>query len=770
MHPDRVVVGADEGSEWAADAIAAAYEPLGGELVRTDVASAEMIKLASNAFLATKISFINEIANVSEEVGADVTEVARGMGLDERIGPSFLRAGIGYGGSCFPKDVSALKQLAGNSGYHFQLLNSVIEVNELQKRRVIGKLEKHLGSLVGKRIALLGLAFKPDTDDMREASSLVLSARLQGEGAAVIAFDPVAERAARGLLPSVEFSASAEEALAGADAAILVTEWPQFAELDWARLAGEMANPVLIDGRNFLDPEALRDRRLHLRGHRSVVQALVLVGGEGTRLRPLTRTAPKPVIPLVDRPFIRYMIDWLARHGVDEVVLSIGFLAHGIRDGLGDEIPGGPRLRYVEEPDRRGTAGAIKYAERYLDERFLALNGDVLTDLDLSALIARHEESDAKATLALYPVEDPSAYGLVRRREDGEITEFLEKPDPAEIDTDEISAGAYVLERSVLDMVPEGQEFSIEREVFPKLVGNGLYSQRLEGYWMDIGTPERYLQASWDILEGRVETEPGAKVDERHVFVAPDAEVDPGADVGGSVFAEPGTRIESGARVGPRAVLGPGCEIREGALVIRVGPAPQLRARSRGAGERLDPRPERPRRRPRRRRARLRDRAGRGDRPRGHRPGRQPDRAGGGVRMSDVVESDQGRRPDRAARRGPRPSRAPARRALALRRGRPRPGRLPGPGRLRNGRLGDRRRPRPGCVRRSPDAADGDRPRLRPVLCHAARPRRLLLQLLGQHRGDASPATPPPRRSGRPGSPRRPAARSPSPRGPTGSP
>ena len=182
MHPDRVVVGADPGDEEARDAVAALYEPLGGEIVRTDVASAEMIKLASNAFLATKISFINEIANVCEEVGADVAEVARGMGLDQRIGPSFLRAGIGYGGSCFPKDVSALKMLAGNTGYHFQLLNAVIEVNELQKRRVVGKLQKHLGSLLGRRIALLGLAFKPDTDDMREASSLVLAARLAGRG------------------------------------------------------------------------------------------------------------------------------------------------------------------------------------------------------------------------------------------------------------------------------------------------------------------------------------------------------------------------------------------------------------------------------------------------------------------------------------------------------------------------------------------------------------------------------------------------------------
>jgi UDPglucose 6-dehydrogenase len=258
MHPDRVVIGADAGDEAVADAVEEIYRPLGGEIVRTDVASAEMIKLAANAFLATKISFINEIANVSEEVGADVTEVARGMGLDDRIGSSFLRAGIGYGGSCFPKDVSSLKQLAGNTGYHFQLLTAVIEVNELQKRRVIKKLEKHLGSLAGKRVALLGLAFKPDTDDMREASSLVLAARLQGEGAEVTAYDPVAERPAREMLASVELRDSAADALDGADAVVLVTEWPEFADLDWAELAGRMANPLLVDGRNFLDPGALR--------------------------------------------------------------------------------------------------------------------------------------------------------------------------------------------------------------------------------------------------------------------------------------------------------------------------------------------------------------------------------------------------------------------------------------------------------------------------------------------------------------------------------
>jgi UDPglucose 6-dehydrogenase len=255
-HPDRVVVG-DHG-DWAGDAVVAVYAPLDAALIRTDIASAEMIKLAANAFLATKISFINEIANVCEETGADVLEVARGMGLDQRIGTHFLKPGIGFGGSCFPKDVSALKQLAGNSGYHFQLLTAVIEVNELQKRRVIGKLQKHLGSLVGKSVTLLGLAFKANTDDMREASSLVLAARLQADGAAVHAYDPVAEAEARKLMVGVQFSDSALDALADADACVIVTEWPEFAELDWTAAAERMRGRLVIDGRNFVDPEPVR--------------------------------------------------------------------------------------------------------------------------------------------------------------------------------------------------------------------------------------------------------------------------------------------------------------------------------------------------------------------------------------------------------------------------------------------------------------------------------------------------------------------------------
>ena len=254
MHPDRVVVGAFDPAD--ADVVEEVHRGIEAPVIRCDVASAEMIKLAANAALVTRISFINEIANVCEATGADVVTVAEGIGLDRRIGPAFLRAGIGFGGSCFPKDSLALKQLAANSGYNFQLLNAVIEVNELQKRRVIGKLERRLGSLRDKKVALLGLAFKPGTDDMREAPSLVLAGRLLAEGAEVSAWDPVAD--GRIHLHGVEIASSALEALEGADAAVLVTEWPELRELDWAEAGARMRNRLIVDGRNMLDPVELR--------------------------------------------------------------------------------------------------------------------------------------------------------------------------------------------------------------------------------------------------------------------------------------------------------------------------------------------------------------------------------------------------------------------------------------------------------------------------------------------------------------------------------
>ena len=254
MHPDRIVVGAFDPDD--AEVVARLHAGIEAPVIACDVNSAEMIKLASNAFLVTRISFINEIANVCEATGADVLKVAEGVGLDRRLGPHFLRAGIGYGGSCFPKDSLALKQLAANSGYSFQLLNAVIEVNELQKRRVVGKLEGHLGSLRGKKITLLGLAFKPGTDDMREAPSLVLASRLEAEGAEVTAWDPIADGAAH--LKSAQLAGSPLEALDGADAAVLVTEWPELAELDWGEAGARMRNRLLVDGRNMLDPELLR--------------------------------------------------------------------------------------------------------------------------------------------------------------------------------------------------------------------------------------------------------------------------------------------------------------------------------------------------------------------------------------------------------------------------------------------------------------------------------------------------------------------------------
>jgi len=280
------------------------------------------------------------------------------------------------------------------------------------------------------------------------------------------------------------------------------------------------------------------------------MQAIVLVGGEGTRLRPLTSDVPKPAVTLVDRPFLAYAIEWLAAHGVTEVVLACGFLPDVLREALADEeARAGVEITYVAEPEPLGTAGAIRFAAEALgerlEERFLALNGDVLADLDLSALVRAHEERGARATIGLHPVTDSSAYGLVRCDAEGKVLEFLEKT--GEAVPGEINAGAYVLDRSVLDLVPAGRAVSIEREVFPRLVGEGLCGLLLDGYWMDIGTPDRYLQASWDILEGRVETR-----------VAPTA---PGLLVGADAA------IDEEASVGPRAVVSGGCRVERGAEV-----------------------------------------------------------------------------------------------------------------------------------------------------------------------------------------------------------
>jgi mannose-1-phosphate guanylyltransferase len=313
------------------------------------------------------------------------------------------------------------------------------------------------------------------------------------------------------------------------------------------------------------------------------MQAIVLVGGEGTRLRPLTSDVPKPAVTLVDRPFLAYAIEWLATHGVSEVVLACGFLPDVLRDALGEQERAGVAITYVAEPEPLGTAGAIRFAADALgdrlEDRFLALNGDVLTDLDLSALVRAHEERDARATIALYPVEDSSAYGLVRYDEQGRVLEFLEKT--GEAVPGEINAGAYVLDRSVLDLVPAGRAISIEREVFPRLVGDGLSALLLDGYWMDIGTPERYLQASWDILEARVETQ--VQPTSTGLLVAEEATIAADARVGPRAVVSAGCRVEAGAEVG-ESVLLDGCTVGEGARVqgsilapgARVEPGAQL--------------------------------------------------------------------------------------------------------------------------------------------------------------------------------------------------
>ncbi|HEY8304061.1 MAG TPA: NDP-sugar synthase, partial [Solirubrobacteraceae bacterium] len=263
-----------------------------------------------------------------------------------------------------------------------------------------------------------------------------------------------------------------------------------------------------------------------------------------------------------------YMLEWLGRHGVDDVIMSCGFLATSVRNVLGDGSGLGIRLRFVEEPDPRGTAGALKFAEPMLDERFLMLNGDVLTDIDLTEQIAQHERTGAKATLALVPVEDPSGYGLVYLEDGNAVRDFVEKPSSDSIDTNLISAGAYVLEREVLELVPPGRNVSIEREVWPRLVGAGLYGFPSESYWLDIGTPERYLQGTFDILEGNVDTAVRARMGEGYMAVADGARVQ-GRAIPPAVI-ESGVNVAQGAHVGSLVVLGHDVHIGAGTTVERA--------------------------------------------------------------------------------------------------------------------------------------------------------------------------------------------------------
>ena len=319
QRPDRIVIGAFDEAD--GDAVAELHRGIEAPIVRCDVASAEMIKLAANAALMTRISFINEIANVCEATGADVVRVAEGIGLDRRIGPSFLRAGIGYGGCCFPKDSLALKQLAANSGYHFQLLNSVIEVNELQKRRVIGKLQQQLGTLRGTTVSLLGLAFKPETDDTREAPASFWPA----------GSSPREPMCARGIPLSTATACCAGDDLRGPARGARGGRRGRARDrvatvggVDWRDAARRMRHAFLVDGRNMLDPAALRAAGFVYeaigRAARALapgMEALILAGGKAERLGDAARGNPKPLVPVAGGRSAGYMIRRLAAAGVD---------------------------------------------------------------------------------------------------------------------------------------------------------------------------------------------------------------------------------------------------------------------------------------------------------------------------------------------------------------------------------------------------------------------------------------------------------------------
>jgi len=298
-------------------------------------------------------------------------------------------------------------------------------------------------------------------------------------------------------------------------------------------------------------------------------QAVILVGGEGTRLRPITSRVPKPVAPVVERPFVAYILDNLARHGVERAIFSSGFLAEAIETVVGDGAGYGLRVEYAVEEEPLGTAGAIANCEHKLDDgSFYVFNGDVLSDVDLTALAGTHSEKGGMGTIFLTPVADPRRYGLVELAEDGAVASFLEKPGEWE-GTALINAGVYVLEPEVLEMIPRGRLFSVERGGFPRLAQAGsLYGYVDDGYWRDIGTPDSYLQAHFDILERTVDTAVAEALGEQYVYSAPSARIDARARIVPPCYIGDDVRGEAGARVGPLTVVGAGAVVAEGVTVV----------------------------------------------------------------------------------------------------------------------------------------------------------------------------------------------------------
>ena len=289
------------------------------------------------------------------------------------------------------------------------------------------------------------------------------------------------------------------------------------------------------------------------------MKAILLAGGKGTRLRPLTVHTPKPIVPIFNRPFLQYQIDLLKQvPEIDEVILSLNYQPGRIEEVLGDGSNLGIPLRYVVEPAPLGTGGAVKYAAGNVSDAIVVFNGDVLTQIDLAAVIALHRERQARATIVLTPVDNPTAYGLVETDADGNVQRFLEKPDAAHITTNHINAGIYVLEPDTFDRMPADEPCSIERSYFPSLVERQetFVAYVYDGYWIDIGTPEKYTEVHRDIMDGRYATEPFLNLPDPRVSVAADAIVEDGATLEGPCFIDEGVVIKSGARVGPYAVIG----------------------------------------------------------------------------------------------------------------------------------------------------------------------------------------------------------------------
>jgi UDPglucose 6-dehydrogenase len=593
LTPDRVVIGAE--SEKAVEIMKKVYDVLyinQTPFLITNLETAEMIKYASNAFLAVKISFINEMALLADKVGANIQEIARGMGMDGRISPKFLHAGPGYGGSCFPKDTKAIVDIAHKNDEQLLVIEAAIKANEKQKQ----KMSERIINTVTERVpidnailAIWGLSFKPETDDMRDAPSIDIIRALVSAGARIRAYCPQGMKEAEWRLKDIEgsitYCKNEYEAAEGADALILMTEWHQFRGAYLHKVKAVMKNNYFFDLRNVFAKNTEITKLFKYSGvgclmpKEKSMKAMIMAAGIGSRLRPLTATIPKPMIPIVNKPVMEYCVKLLSNHGITDIIVNTHYLPESIQDHFLDGQAFGVNMQYSKEKKLLGTAGGVKNNKWFLNETFCIVSGDILTNINFSEMYRFHKEKNALVTLALRPVKDVTQYGVAVIDGDNKITAFQEKPNKAEALSNLVNTGVYIFEPEIFNYIPDGF-YDFGKNLFPKLVKleERIYGFEISDYWCDVGNIQVYKQANRDVLSGKYilngmeyhpihdSVELGKNCKVVNSIIGKDCVVRSNVKISNSIILE-NTIIRENAEI-KNSIIGSNCLIEKGSKIV----------------------------------------------------------------------------------------------------------------------------------------------------------------------------------------------------------